>query len=178
VVQILGGMGNPVAESHAAQLTRQLAALVRGEATMLPAPGIVGTHEIRNGLLHDPFVNEAIAFFNKITLALMGIGAVEPSQLLASSGNVFSAAELDQLRTQGAVGDLSLRFFDADGRPVTTSLDDRVIGISLDQLQRVSRTVGIAGGLRKLAGIQGAIHGGWINVLITDQEVAEQLLDN
>lgn len=177
VIQILGGIGNPTAEIHAAQLTRRLANLVHGEATVLSAPGVVGSAETRDILLADPFVSEAIALFDKVTLALVGIGSIEPSRLLASSGNVFSQQELEMLRDRGAVGDICLRFFDSHGQPVVTPLDDRVIGIGLQQLEQVRRTVGIAGGARKVAAIRGAVRGGWIHVLITDNLTAARLLE-
>ena len=175
VVQILGGVGNPNAAIHAAQLTRRLVSLVNGEATVLSAPGVVGMEETRDILLSDPFVTEAVAKFDEITLAVVGIGSVAPSRLLASSGNVFSQEELDQLRDAGAVGDICLRFFNRDGQPVDTPLEKRVIGMSLAQLKRVNRTVAIAGGQRKISAIRGAVRGGWISVLITDRHVAQEL---
>ncbi len=176
VVQILGGIGNPSVEHHAAQLTRRLAILTHGEATFLPAPGIVGAAETRQAFLQDQFVQTALAQFDQVTLALVGIGDVEPSRLLASSGNIFLREELDTLRRLGAVGDICLRFFDSSGSPVATPLNDRVIGMGLEQLRRVKRSVGIAGGARKLAAIRGALAGRWINVLITDRHTAERLL--
>ncbi|MDX2033470.1 MAG: sugar-binding transcriptional regulator [Blastocatellia bacterium] len=176
VVQILGGIGDPAAEAHAAHLSRRLAALMHGQATFLPAPGVAGAADTRRVYLDDPFVRDAMALFDHVSLALVGIGSVEPSRLLASSGNVFSPEELDTLRSQGAVGDVCLRFFDGAGLPVVTPHNDRVIGISLDQLRQVRRTVGIAGGERKLTAIGGALEGGWINVLITDRFTAERLI--
>jgi DNA-binding transcriptional regulator LsrR (DeoR family) len=176
VVQILGGIGDPVAEAHATHLSQRLAALMHGKAVFLPAPGVAGTAETRQVYLNDPFVREAMALFESVSLALVGIGSVEPSRLLASSGNVFSPEELGQLKAQGAVGDVCLRFFDSAGLPVITPLNDRVIGISLEQLRQAPRTVGIAGGERKLAAIRGALEGGWINVLITDRHTAEKLI--
>ena len=107
--------------------------------------------------MQDPFVCDTIERFDSVTLALVGIGSVEPSDLLASSGNVFSSQELESLRTLGAVGDVCLRFFDADGAPIQTPLNDRVIGMELEQLRKVKRSVGIAGGPRKLAAIRGAV---------------------
>ncbi len=175
VIQILGGVGNPAAAAHAAQLTRSLAEFVQGEVTTLPAPGVVGSRETRQILLDDPYVIEAMACFDRISLALVGIGAIEPSPVLASSGNVFSEEERGELRAQGAVGDICLRFFDVAGAPVVSTLDDRVIGMTLEQLRAVRRTVAIAGGDRKLTAIQGALNGGWLNVLITDHGVAERL---
>jgi DNA-binding transcriptional regulator LsrR (DeoR family) len=149
---------------------------MHGKSIFLPAPGVAGTAETQRVYLDDPFVREAMALFESVSLALVGIGSVEPSRLLASSGNVFSPEELEQLKAQGAVGDVCLRFFDSAGLPVITPHNDRVIGISLDQLRQVRRTVGIAGGERKLAAIRGALEGGWINVLITDRYTAEKLV--
>lgn len=177
VIQILGGVGNPSAEVHAARLTGRLAVLVNGEAAFLPAPGVVGSAESLRVLLEDQFVRESLTLFDQVTLALVGIGSVEPSHLLASSGNVFSPEELNMLRQHGAVGDVCLRFFDQAGKPVVTTLNERVIGMSLEQLKRVDRSVGIAGGRRKHNAIRGALAGGWINVLITDRFTAEALVD-
>lgn len=175
VVQILGGVGSPAAEVHATHLTQRLARLMKADAVFLPAPGVVGSAEARRVLCADAFVAQALAQFERVTLALVGIGAVEPSRLLASSGNVFERGELEVLRKRGAVGDVCLRFFDASGDPVVTELDDRVIGMKPGQLRRVARSVGVAGGHRKFAGILGAVRGRWINVLITDRRTAERL---
>jgi DNA-binding transcriptional regulator LsrR (DeoR family) len=176
VVQILGGIGNPSAEVHATQLAKRLANLVHGEVTMLPTPGVVGSKETRTVLLSDTFVAKAVAMFDEVTLALVGIGSVNPSRLLASSGNVFTKGEVDKLRTRGWVGDICMRFFDEAGKPVNTPLNERVIGMSLEQLKNVPRTVGMAGGKRKFAAIKGALEGKLIHVLITDHLTAERLV--
>lgn len=178
VLQILGGLGSPSAGVYASRLIGRLANLVRGEAVLLPAPGIVGSPDAVPILLEDRYVHQAMALFDQVTLALVGIGSVEPSGLLASSGNIFSPEELSMLREAGAVGDICLRFFDRNGTPVLTPLNNRVIGMELDQLHKVKRAVGIAGGSRKLSAIRGALIGRLINVLITDRFTAEKLLQN
>jgi DNA-binding transcriptional regulator LsrR (DeoR family) len=175
-VQILGGIGSPSAELHATQLTRRLANLLGGVATLLPAPGAVGSADARRVMVKDRYVQEAMGLFKSITIALVGIGAVTPSKMLAASGNVFSAKELKSLSDRGAVGDICLRFFDANGVPVVTPLNDRVIAIELSELKRVDRVVGIAGGRRKFAAIRGALRGRRVNVLITDRATAERLV--
>ena len=176
VIQILGGAGEPQAKVHAAYLASRLGELVRGEVTFLPAPGLVDSADVRQVLLNDSSIHEVIQSFDEITLALVGIGTVEPSPLLASSGNIFSDEELDTLRENGAVGDILYRFFDAEGNPVQTPLADRVTGMKLDQLQQVKRVVGVAGGARKGVAIRGALKGGLINTLITDRFTAERLV--
>jgi DNA-binding transcriptional regulator LsrR (DeoR family) len=177
VIQLLGGVGNPAAEAHAAHLTQRFSELTGAKPTFLLAPGVAPSPEARDAILQDRFVQEALAAQNEITLALVGIGALEPSSLLQSSGNIFSEDELQELGERGAVGDICLRFFDADGRHVASELDDRVIGITLEQLRRAERSVGVAGGARKYDAIRSALLGGWVNVLIADHVTAQRLAD-
>jgi DNA-binding transcriptional regulator LsrR (DeoR family) len=176
VVQILGGVGSPGAAMHATNVTRKLASLISAEVTFLPAPGVVGSAEARQVLLKDPYVQEALRLFPSVTVALVGIGAVEPSNMLAASGNVFPERELRKLRSRGAVGDICLRFFDERGQPVVTPLDELVISMDLAQLRRVPRVIAVAGGSRKTAALRGALAGGWVNVVVTDRAMAERLL--
>jgi DNA-binding transcriptional regulator LsrR (DeoR family) len=175
VVQLLGGIGSPSAEKHASHLAVRLARLVHGDAHFLPVPGIVGSANAAKVLLRDPNVSKTMALFEKVTLALVGVGALEPSALVASSGNVFSKAELESIQRDGAVGDICLRFYDAKGETIKSGLDERVIGMTLGDLGRVGRSVAICGGKRKFAAILGAVRGKWINTLITDQHTAERL---
>ena len=114
--------------------------------------------------------------FRRVTIALVGIGALQPSVMLANSGNTFTSEELHDLEARGAVGDLCLRFFDRDGRPVGGPLDERVIGMTYEELKAVARVVAVAGGDRKVAAIRSCLLGGHINVLITDNFTAEKLL--
>ena len=176
VVQILGGGGDPAAEGHATHLVRRLANVLHGDGTFLPAPSSVGSVGARDVLLGDPFVQRAVALFDHLDVALVGIGGQEPSGLLASSGNVFSPTELETVREAGGVGDIGLRFMCADGQRVKTPLDDRVIGITLEQLRRVPRAIAVAGGPSKTQAVHAAIVGRWINCLITDVHTAGRLL--
>ena len=175
VVQVLGGIGSPSAEQHANHLAVRLARLVHGDARFLPVPGIVGSANAAKVLLRDPNVSKTVALFERVTLALVGIGSLEPSALVASSGNVFSKPELESIQKRGAVGDICLRFYDAKGQAIRSTLDERVIGMTLEDLARVERSVAICGGKRKFAAILGAVRGKWINTLITDQHTAERL---
>ncbi len=176
VLQILGGVGNPSAETHANRLTGRFADLVGGTAIFLPAPGVVGSEAARRVLLDDVYVRQALELFDQVTLALVGIGAMQPSSLLAASGNIFSEEELLLLKSNNAVGDILLHFFDSNGNPAKTVLEDRVVSMSLEQLRKVDRAIAVAGGRRKVEAIRGALRGHWINILITDRFTADRLL--
>lgn len=176
VVQTLGGMGNPAVQTHANQLITRLARLTGAEPQMLSAPGVTQSREAKLVLLGDPYIRETMDLYRRITLGIVGIGAIEPSGMLSRSGNVFSSRELSEIREAGGVGDISLRFFDAEGGLVKTPLDERVIGMTLEELGPVDRVMALAGGQAKAAAIRGALRTGVIDVLITDKFTARRLL--
>ncbi|PRY88302.1 sugar-binding transcriptional regulator [Donghicola tyrosinivorans] len=176
VVQTLGGMGDPTVQTHANQLTTRLARLTGAEARLLSAPGVAQSREAKLVLIGDPYVRETMDLFSRVTLAIIGIGAIVPSSMLARSGNVFSERELSAVKEAGGVGDLSLRFYGEDGQPVKTALDERVIGMTMDELSKVDRVIALAGGQAKTEAICGALNTGVIDLLITDKFSAERLL--
>lgn len=177
VVQVLGGVGHPRVQVQANHLAEQLARVTGAEPRFFPVPGFVGTSAARDALLGDPYVGRLIEAWSGLTTLLAGIGALEPSPLLASSGNRGQLTESETLQKAGAVGDVCLRYFDADGQSVITDLDERVLGITRGALLEIPRRIGIAGGQKKRAAISGAIRGGWVNILITDQLTAQALLE-
>ena len=175
-VQLLGGVGDPSVQVKATHLTDRLARVTGAQARYFPAPGIVARKSVRDALLEDPYVSEVASAWNGLSVALVGIGSLRPSALLQSSGNAISEKDQDSLRELGAVGDVCLHFFDAEGALVDSELEERVIGISSPQLRAIPRTIGIAGGARKVDAIRAAALGGWIDVLVTDVDTARRLV--
>jgi DNA-binding transcriptional regulator LsrR (DeoR family) len=177
VVQILGGESHPSLEKHACYLVGQLALLVQGDAHLLPAPGLVASKEAADVLQQDPQVRETMELFDRITVALLGIGLIEPSPWLVGSGNTFSTEELQSLKEKGAVGNICLRFYNSSGEEIRDAVDgNRVLGLKLERLKSIPMVVGVACGKQKRQAILGALRGRWLNVLVTDQFTAESLV--
>ena len=55
-------------------------------------------------------------------------------------------------------------------------LDDRTIGLNLDQIRKIKHKICIAIGQEKVAAILGALRGQLVNVLFTDENTAASLL--
>ena len=176
VVQLLGGIGVPEVQGHSHRLLAELARMLGAAPVYVHAPGIVAGPDIRDSLLEGPGMQDVAERWQRLTMAVMGIGGIEPSDVLAESGNAFATSEREALIGAGAVGDICHRVFRADGSVVRGELDDRIIAIPVDDLLRVPRRVGVAGGPRKLAAIRGAMTGGWVTALVTDLSTAQQLL--
>jgi deoxyribonucleoside regulator len=75
-----------------------------------------------------------------------------------------------------AVGDIVSRFIAADGSIADKDINDRTVGIQLDALRNKEYAVLVAGSAKKLDSVQGALRGGYANVLITDERTATDLL--
>jgi DNA-binding transcriptional regulator LsrR (DeoR family) len=176
VVQMLGGVGNVTAQTQATRITGRLAALTGAQAVYLQAPGLLASADMRQMFVADPNIEPVLRACDDLTMALVGVGSIEPSPLLRESGNAFAESELPALREAGAVGDVCIRFFDEQGHHIESDLDDRVLGISAARLRAIPRRVAVAGGVRKTNAIRSALLGGWVNILITDLQVARSLI--
>ena len=177
VVQLFGGAGHPGVQVKTTRLIDLLARATGAEPVFFPSPAVLGSAAAAEQLMKDPAVRRVMMLLPTVTIALVGIGSLEPSALLRESGNMTTAEDAVELRAEGAVGDVCLRFFDADGAPVRSSYDARLVGADADQIRAIPRRVAAAGGERKRAAIRGALRGGWVNVLITDVYTARDLLD-
>lgn len=176
IVQTLGGIGPPDAEAYAAALVRRMATALGASPILLPAPGVVATAAVRDALREDPHVRAALQQFDPLDTIYVGIGSLSSNSVL-NDGISLPAGTLSELLAAGAVGDIALRFFDAQGQPVESSLDERVLGIAVDQLRRVRSVVAIAGGKAKIEAIHAALRADLVDVLITDSLTAQALLD-
>lgn len=177
VVQLIGGVGRANVQVEATRLAMRLSEVTRADTYLLPAPGIAASPVGRDALLSDPQVARTAELWSKLTIALVGIGSLDPSPLIQQSGNTINPAQMAEMRKLGAVGDVVLRFYNESGDLVESSLNDCVVGIDAETYRAIPRRVGVAGGQEKHQSIRAALLGGWVNILITDKATAQYLID-
>ena len=146
VIQLFGGVGHRKVQVKATRLIDLLARATGAEPVFFPSPAILGSAAAAAQLRTDPAVERVMTLLPEVTIALVGIGSLEPSELLRESGNMTTAQDMDELRAAGAVGDVCLRFFDAQGRPVASGYSDRLVGADADEIRSIPRRVAAAGG--------------------------------
>lgn len=176
VVQMIGavGMGNPQIDGP--DLARWLANVYGGEYRYLHAPLIVDDAQVREMLLQEPSIRETLSLAHRADIALLGIGSLVPDVSSLLRAGYLDQEALDQLRAQGAVGDICARHYDAQGRMLDIELNHRIVGIELETLHSIERVIGVAGGEAKAEAILGALRGGHVNVLVTDDATARKVL--
>ncbi|SEC41022.1 DNA-binding transcriptional regulator LsrR, DeoR family [Nocardioides exalbidus] len=177
VVQLLGGMSAIGNEVSGQELARSLAVALGGTYRLMHAPATLGSAEAARALREEPSVAQALEAARGCDVALVGIGT-------PSSGS--SAAVVDSLALspedarafwdQEPVGDLAGRYFTATGAPVTGPVDDRVVSVSLRDLDAIPLVVGVAFGRDKTAAVYGALLGHHVDALVCDESLARSLL--
>jgi DNA-binding transcriptional regulator LsrR (DeoR family) len=178
VIQGLGGLSDPNEEVHASDLTRRLAKHFGAHAFLLLAPAVAASKNAREVFLSDKYTATVLEKARTANIAFMGIGAPRRDSMLVREGSVVSWRNLADLIKKGAVGDINLRYFDALAQRIASELDDRIIGLTLDEISRIELVVGVAGGSAKYKAIQAALKGKLIDVLVTDHVTAQQLLNH
>ncbi|MBI4841062.1 MAG: sugar-binding transcriptional regulator [candidate division NC10 bacterium] len=175
VVPLVGGMGPVGNEIHANEIARRLASRLGGTYYVLNAPALAERADARAMLVRDATVRGILERGRKADVAVVGIGGMVASSTLVRSG-YLQPDSLRRLRASGAVGDICSRFFGKDGAPCPSPLTDRVVGIELKDLRQLPWVVGAAVGAEKAPAILGALRGGYINVLVTDETTARAVL--
>lgn len=176
IVQMLGGLGSPEADVHSSDLVRRLSEKMGGVGRILSSPGIVSSKDVKIGLLEDVYIRETLSMAASASIAFVGIGNAAPDSVLMSQSDILPGETLRELKSRGAVGDISLRFFDVDGNMINHPINDRLIGISYSEIRNIPRVIAVAGGSEKYEAIKGALKSGLVDVLITDYETGKKLL--
>lgn len=176
-VPLVGGVAESRLDIHSNYLAQEFADRFAGDCVQFFSPAVFSRREVLEGFLEERTIRNVTRLYERLDIVLMGIGApsVDDSTILQTG--YVDGAMLDDFTARGAVGDIALRYFNKDGETTPfRSFNERVAGISLDTLKKIPRRVGAAGGRQKTEAVRGAIRGGFINVLITDIDCAEQLL--
>jgi len=176
VVQLLGGSYNLSFESI--DLTKELSDKFGVFPSIIYAPLFVNDRSIKKAILSDSSIKNTFNTIKKVNISIVGIGSYYPlgDSTIFKSGNL-SQAEVEELIKADAIGDAYGHFFDRTGHFCRTSAEDRIISIPVEYINRIEYRIGAASGIKKFDAIFAAIKGGLVNILATDEEVAELLLN-
>lgn len=177
LIQGVGSLGNPNEGIHGAELVRRAAKALGTQPVLLPAPAVAASVSVRNALYTDPYVSQTLELGRSADLAFVGIGSTDRDSItLPELWQTLAPNILPALIRKGAVGSINLRYFNEDGRVIKSKIDDRIIGLSLNEIKKIQRVVAVAGGAGKLRAIRAALRTQLVNVLITDHLTAKALL--
>lgn len=169
-VPMTGGMQAAAAHFQINEFVRMAAEQTGGAPRFIHAPSLPSA-ESRAAFLTDPTIREHVALWDRIDLALVGIGLphrIDPVHAAAATSGEVALAH--------AAGDVLRHYFDAQGKLIPWEGDERLIAVSVAQIRQIPLVIGLAAAAAKAGAIVGAVRAGLINALVTDAGTAEAIL--
>ncbi len=177
IVQIMGATIVEDQVIDVPDLMRKLIELFNGRGFYLNTPLYVENDYVRTELKKQPLIKNTLDMARKADIVLTGIGDLS----LRTFSYVWQGYNIEKLmkimEKHNAVGSLCAQAYDENGRPLENGLNERIMGLSLDELKKVKKVIGVAGGENKTNAVLGALRGAYVDVLVTDSDCANRLLD-
>lgn len=175
-VPMIGGpAGKLSSDFHVNTITYEAAKKLNGKALLIDAPAFPESKEMKAALMKNDFNQELMAIWKKMNIAIFGIGS--PNLSGEQTWMDFYGEDILQTLTQQeVVGDVISRFYTNQGKHVSSVLDNKIIGMDITDLMNVETRIGLAESVEKAQAILGALRGNYINVLVTMEETARELL--
>ncbi|WP_211828809.1 sugar-binding transcriptional regulator [Kistimonas asteriae] len=158
-------------------LASQLSERLNGKAYQLHAPLFAGSAKERDMLMAVRPIQEVLDRARQARFALLGIGSIVPDD--SSYFDLYPASkhERDKIVQADAAGDLFAHLFDSLGYPCLAEYNSKLVGLTLDDLQHIPHSIGVAAGDAKVIPICGALRSRRLKTLVTDECTSLAVLD-
>lgn len=176
VVQINGGVSLNSKQGTAAQTAVTIAQKGQGQATLLPIPAILEQVETKRAIERDRAVASVRALGASASAYLYSAGVAGASSVHVDSG-YLSESDVDDLVAKGAVGDVVGRYINSAGKIVDSALDERTVGLGLDELRAAEHAIFVVAGDAKHDVARAVVTSGLCSVIVTDEATAHALLE-
>ena len=177
VVPALGAIQGQI-ESDMNYLATTMGEKLRAKSYQLHAPVFVDTKEQCDVLRSMAPVKEILDIARHANIALLGVGTVDPEISRFVQFTALSANDMKNIADGcGGVGEICARVYNIEGQPCGKEYTDRVIGLTLAEIQNIPFRIGVAASAAKALPIYGALRGGYLHAIITDEAAALGVLE-
>ncbi len=175
VVMMNGSTAGDMDSTKSGKIVEELSEYFAAEGYMLPVPLIVDSRHIADAIRQDSHIEYVMEFARQSRIAVFAIGAMTKDSVLTKRG-AYSEINYAEVVKRGAVGDIAGRCFNKQGRPVNEEMDACMIGLDLAAIKEKEYRIGLAVGNEKAQAIIGALRGGLVNSLYTDEITAQEVI--
>jgi DNA-binding transcriptional regulator LsrR (DeoR family) len=175
IVQLTGAVPPPDGRDLL-EVVRGVARVGGGPAHVFYAPMILHDAQTAAAIRRQADIAEAFALVPSVTMAVVAIGAWGPG--LSTIYDAITPAERTALAELGVCAELAGVFIGADGRPVETPLDSRMIVTPGPVLERIPLVLSVAFGVAKRDAVCAAIRGEMVHGLVTHASLARAMLNH
>ncbi len=175
VVSVMGGLTRG-SDLNSFEITTRLADLIGARHSYFTAPLYAGSAQSRDIIMELDVFRDILATLRSVDAMAMAVGDLSDRSLLMRDG-LPSDVTVAQLREAGGVGDVLGTVIDAAGQPIDHPINERIIGMGMDDLARVPDVIAAAGGPHKVPVLRALLARGVVDTLVTDEATAGALLE-
>ena len=177
VVPMLGAIQGQI-ESDMNYLATNMGEKLNAKAYQLHAPVFADTKAHGDALRSMVQVKDILDIARHANVALLGVGTVDPDVSRFVQFTALSADDMKNIaEVCGGVGEICAQVYNIEGQPCGQEYADRIIGLTLAEIQNIPFRIGIAASAAKALPIYGALRGGYLHALITDEAAACGVLE-
>ncbi|PZF85587.1 sugar-binding transcriptional regulator [Jiangella anatolica] len=176
VVSGIGGSPLTGEGLNSNDIAGQLADALGGKSVGMFAPAYAKSGEQRDTFAGHLDVGRTIEQARAADIAVVGIGDANTDSLVVRLGCI-TAKEMSRLLDAGAVGDILGSFFTVDGDPSAKWIEERVVGLTLDDLRSITQVIAVASENSKAPAILGALRSGLVHTLVTSVNTARAVME-
>lgn len=174
IVSAMGGVSRG-SDVNAYEITTRLADLCKAEHSFFLAPLYASSAESQAVFMQQDVIIEMLEKIRSCGAVALATGDLENSLLVRDA--LPRDVDHRDLIARGGVGDITGHVLDAQGALIDHEINDRVIGVPIDDLARIENVILAAGGAHKVPVIHAALRRGFVDTLVTDENTANALLD-
>lgn len=174
---LVGGQSQLGIQYHASSVASTMAQRTGGSTETLLAPAVAATQEEKQSFVAARQVSDVIDEAAACSYAIFSVGAPFSASSTLRRVGYFSVDDIELLKREKAACDIiSAVYFNSDGERCAENLANRMVGVSDSQLQSIGTKICVAGGRDKAEAIRIALTNGYVDTLITDIDVANELM--
>jgi DNA-binding transcriptional regulator LsrR (DeoR family) len=174
IVSIMGGVSRG-SDVNSYEITTRLADLCNAEHSFFTAPLYASSAESQEMFMEQDVIRDMLTKIRSCGAVGLAAGDLDSSLLVRDA--MPAGVDPTELVALGGVGDIMGYILDAEGALIDHPINSRVIGVSLDELDRIENVILAAGGLHKVPIVTAALKRGLVDTLVTDENTATALLD-
>lgn len=142
----------------------------------LPCPIVMDNKAIVDAICSDEKIQRNLKLPQQCDLMIVNIAELSQKHCLYVC-NYIDDNDLTYLSNMNTEGSVCSRFIDYDGMQLESSIDERTISVSIEDIKNAETVMTCVFGKSKAAALYNALAGELIDVLVVDLEVALALID-
>jgi DNA-binding transcriptional regulator LsrR (DeoR family) len=185
VLPAIGSLGIFESEIHSNTIVKIFSDLIGGKNIILNAPAIINSKKSKEILENEESIKKVLNYFKRVDIAVLGLSELSKNTTFSKSINL-SNEQIKSLESLGVIGEIIGLYIDGNGNFVSNEINDRMISISLDEIRKVDKVIGMSSFTNILKDPKSisnranvfkvALKSKLINILVVSKEIAEELI--